>query len=60
MLTKKIMDDNSQKLLNVFKSLSTSSKMDFLQLFMRTHTKDQYEIVIDMLGEEYSKIIPRA
>jgi len=59
MLTKK-MDDNSQKLINVFKILSTAGKMEFLQLFMRTRKKEEYIIVVDILGEEYLKIIPRA
>lgn len=54
------MDDNSQKLINVFKTLSTAGKMEFLQLFMRTRKKEEYIIVIDILGEEYLKIIPRA
>lgn len=54
------LEQNSQKLIQVFTTLSKSARLEFLQMFMRTHTSQEYKDVIDTLGEIYWKTIPRA
>ena len=51
---------NTERLSQVFRNLSSSARLEFLQMFMRSHTSDEYLYVIESLGELYWKTIPRA
>ena len=54
------LQSKSKELIVIFLSLTKSERLDFLQMFMRSHTSEEYKAIIETLGEHYDNCIPRA